>query len=465
MSNYKVEFTLKQHTPIIHFQSDQIGATLRATELKPKFDRFLKKHAFNDTFEEYKTFLIGYDENKYQTEKDFEGKEAFNYKIKIQLSKEQNITESIQRQKKDHQGNLKTTFQGDPAYESFNTFFGTMGVDWEKHPKYFQLQPDNILVQFISFNDEIISYIKTNFNKFLVHTNFGTRQTKGFGSFGIMKNTTGYSNFLDELNYYHSFKINLNDHETKIYLNVENNKGNYEFYVKFKQLFSAIESFYKTLRSGINVIDSNNNTKYYFKSFLFLYAKNKSWTWDKKIIKSKFLSNDDVFSQSKFEQMQSNGSEYLIRDLLGLSTIQEYRKNKKYSDYGFTVRHPKTEKDKLDKFNNQKINPNDIRRYKSPIVFKVIEVEKNIFQVYLITSDIPKYFLESEFTILQEKNKDIVNKIDRLSPPPFFDINDFLYEALFNYGSDIDTHVGDYKNKQEHKIVKYIYSHLQKASK
>ena len=41
MSRFKVEFTLKQHTPIIHFQSNQTGATLRATELKPKFDRFL----------------------------------------------------------------------------------------------------------------------------------------------------------------------------------------------------------------------------------------------------------------------------------------------------------------------------------------------------------------------------------------------------------------------------------------
>jgi len=34
---------LKQHTPIIHFQWDQMGATLRATELKPKLDRYIKK--------------------------------------------------------------------------------------------------------------------------------------------------------------------------------------------------------------------------------------------------------------------------------------------------------------------------------------------------------------------------------------------------------------------------------------
>lgn len=35
---YRLEFTLKQHTPIIHFQHDQYGATLRASEVKPKLD-------------------------------------------------------------------------------------------------------------------------------------------------------------------------------------------------------------------------------------------------------------------------------------------------------------------------------------------------------------------------------------------------------------------------------------------
>ena len=38
---FQLTFTLKQHTPIIHFQHDQAGATLRATELKPKLDRFI----------------------------------------------------------------------------------------------------------------------------------------------------------------------------------------------------------------------------------------------------------------------------------------------------------------------------------------------------------------------------------------------------------------------------------------
>ena len=37
----RLEIKLKQHTPLIHFQHDQEGATLRASEVKPKLDRFV----------------------------------------------------------------------------------------------------------------------------------------------------------------------------------------------------------------------------------------------------------------------------------------------------------------------------------------------------------------------------------------------------------------------------------------
>lgn len=36
-----LSFTLRQHTPHIHFQDTDPRATLRATEIKPKLDRFL----------------------------------------------------------------------------------------------------------------------------------------------------------------------------------------------------------------------------------------------------------------------------------------------------------------------------------------------------------------------------------------------------------------------------------------
>ena len=39
--SFEKHYILKAHTPLIHFQYNQSGATLRATEVKPKLDRFL----------------------------------------------------------------------------------------------------------------------------------------------------------------------------------------------------------------------------------------------------------------------------------------------------------------------------------------------------------------------------------------------------------------------------------------
>ena len=41
---YKLNFTLKQHTPLINFLNDD-SSTLRASEFKPKFDKYLIKVA------------------------------------------------------------------------------------------------------------------------------------------------------------------------------------------------------------------------------------------------------------------------------------------------------------------------------------------------------------------------------------------------------------------------------------
>ncbi len=72
MNDYILTFKLKQHTPIIHFQHDQHGATLRASELKPKLDKFLIKN-FKEEEIDYKKWLIGKGEH-----------DALDYKVKIE---------------------------------------------------------------------------------------------------------------------------------------------------------------------------------------------------------------------------------------------------------------------------------------------------------------------------------------------------------------------------------------------
>ena len=40
-SAFSLNYTLKAQSPMIHFQAQQQGATLRATEVKPKLDKFI----------------------------------------------------------------------------------------------------------------------------------------------------------------------------------------------------------------------------------------------------------------------------------------------------------------------------------------------------------------------------------------------------------------------------------------
>ena len=72
---HKLEIKLKQHTPMIHFQHDQEGATLRASEVKPKLDRFILTRLGNGDYkkgcEEAKSkgWLVGKgDHNAFWTE-------------------------------------------------------------------------------------------------------------------------------------------------------------------------------------------------------------------------------------------------------------------------------------------------------------------------------------------------------------------------------------------------------------
>jgi len=155
MSKFTKEFKLKQHTPLIHFQSDQSGATLRATELKPKFDRFLKKYVFGKNIpKEYKIAI---------------DKDALNYKVKIYASqiKQEDI----------HKINPKNGKKiPDPL------FFGDMGENTNK--KKFITAKETVIV-FSSFDEKLLNIIKDNFRKFIAYENFGMRQSKGFGSFYI----------------------------------------------------------------------------------------------------------------------------------------------------------------------------------------------------------------------------------------------------------------------------------------
>lgn len=261
---YQLKFTLKQHTPIIHFQHDQDGATLRATEVKPKLDRFiiekLGKEADN-TLTDYEAIYKKGKEianNKgWLIDKD---KGALNYKMKIE-------------------GNRFNKIDITHNHSNAPMYFGNQNNSIPKHFKFKELTSSTI----VSVSNDLIEKIKEIVDEFFKTTSFGTRQNKGYGSFTIDKNNS------NEITEYFEFKDTY-------YFEFTNND--------YLKSLSVIDYFYKWLKSGINYTRYNarnkENPEYrcdnsrYKKSLLYLYledtSNSKDYTWEKRWIKEKYFS-------------------------------------------------------------------------------------------------------------------------------------------------------------------------------
>lgn len=269
-------YTLKQHTRMLHFQGDQLNATLRATAVKPLFDRFLIETAFNNDFDKCKAFLVGYNEvGDDELKRKFDaGFRALNYKLKITVTGQH---ESRSTHSMNANGRSRSTcpmYFGNETY----TVYGDIKVDFV----------------FPTATEGLCSHVDEHFSKFINFRNFGIRATKGYGSFTL----DGSSNM------------------PKLYITFEANGE--------KDVEDQIDLFYKTIRSGINTTRNNQNGDregYYFKSMLFSYIEHLSsdLRWDKKVIKNHYLRP----RQNDKEQIaDANKKDY--RDLLGLSSAETW---------------------------------------------------------------------------------------------------------------------------------------------
>jgi hypothetical protein len=394
MSDFKVEFRLKQHTPLIHFQSEQSGATLRATELKPKLDRFLIKYVFKDSKKQYEKFLI-------ET-----GKDALDYKVEIVVQKSQTI-------------DIKN-----------KSYFGNMGK--KPHDNEFRkaVISKQVFISFFSYNSTLITYIKEYFAAFLALENFGTRQSKGFGSFYLSKDDSHYIDIFEAL------------HKT----------GQHYIYAQYEgelsdKVFSHVEVIYPLIKTGINYpdlstkdhprgfTDRNGNIKQvpdhsagrgvnasYYRSFLFQYMHEKHGVGnEKRFIKEHFFpqhSIDDDGNEKRY-----------VRALLGVADGVTFRdlRNGKIS------------------YENQKI-----KRFKSPLTFKIVD------DFLIIIAQENKAILNKEFTF-----EDNYNNEEHIRTPKEFDIYDFL-NAFSDYFNALT--ITQSKNMFDKKILNAKKASFQKVA-
>ena len=138
-------YHLIPQTPLIHFQYRQMGAALRASEVKPKLDRYLLKLYDGDP-KEWKKWLIPGQEK------------ALNYQMRI-LAEEK--------------ADLKGLKIGDCA-----AYFANLGNGDDKDFVFRHCR-----LEINCFIPELLKFLDENIGSFFVLHNFGTRQSKGFGGF------------------------------------------------------------------------------------------------------------------------------------------------------------------------------------------------------------------------------------------------------------------------------------------
>ncbi len=457
MSNYKIEFTLRQHTPLIHFLHHQPEATLRGTEVKARLDKFLIGKGNIQ-----KEWLIGFNTSG-------ERNDALFYKVRISPVDDFAWRDYIEKPKKDDQGRFKQKVRnGITSTEttSHPSFFGNMGKNYEipSSIKKFVFYPSGINVVITTFNEALKKEIEKHLPEFFATHNFGTRKTKGFGSF-YFADTEKYKIQTESwFDYKVEIPFEKTEKESKGKL-VDDYRGIYSGYSGQPGFFYWLDMFYRCLRGGINLKDNKDKTTFYFKSLLFLYYKSKEIQWEKRTIKENFFPKDWEktthsgktikvvgFLTQKANQKDSDALQFhskdkkIVKDLLGLSSEESWL------SYASTI--TKEHKKKEDSTDNKQI-----QRFASPIIFKPVEITPGTMTVFIRFDESNLHLmLGEEFEIKTQKGAALKPP---LSTPQKFSLGDFFTFITNPANFNILTHVSpNFHNTKEFKELEKIFQSL-----
>lgn len=414
--SFTLDVLLKQLTPILHFQHDQQSATLRATEVKPKLDKFLIRNLdLSQTMQ--KGWLIGNGDQK-----------ALDYKIRFINGNYVRDAELPTKTKIDREGKIK--YITDP--EMYPQVLANMGgKDSEKELKKFRLY-ETVTVQIFTFHEDLLQKIQDEIPLFFATHNFGNRQTKGFGSFYIDKKDPLYTPASKLLNA---------KYESLIYWEFEKD-------IHFDYIFSDIDILYRLLKSGFNFPDHAmreiaggrrvpdfNAPKQAFSTYQPSFLKNyfirkyKIGNEKRAIKESLFRSNIRI----KPDKTLVGGNQY-IRAILGTAEFFEYR-------------------DK-DRKGVVTIKSDTVERFQSAVTFKIFDNCVFLLPGDWTTIQGKMFIFESEGT-----------KTDPLPVPTVsFNLSTFLAEFATWYNDMKDDEVerlgdviSDSKRRTPDLIKKYLH--------
>jgi hypothetical protein len=418
-------FTLKQHTPLIHFQSEQQGATLRASEVKPRLDRFIFERLGNGS-----------------------------YKQGVKIALERNW-----RIKKAEHPSLDYKMRFSQPY-----FFSTKRsiINSEKDLILFI---ENIECTIQCFHSSLIDEIELVKSDFFLLKNFGFRTSKGYGSFTVDERLINYKEKIKSINlkgfskelqirtnpwtpffkkcvglpqaYKHNREISksfdLKKEEigrmsktflenfpqvdfSKLRFDKENiklvrdyfdstkveiikklvvlGKGftddfseKHDYFINNELPFLYFDEIHKTIDRDWRLLKSGNN-KPYAKSLLFKYMCSKGYRWEKRLIKQRIVElkenhNHDINSDLKGD----------LNKMVDCLSNEDICADNKDSNFGFKDFPSQKEefafvrgllglcdnyefqiKDQTNLVYKVSVESNNgIQRYQAPVMFKVVD--------------------------------------------------------------------------------------------
>lgn len=361
-------YYLKQQSPILHFQYADRDATLRATELKPKLDRFIGEWLKRDKKGlppewRMKKSQEGQADKKEDGNKDEIKDAALDYRVRILNTGE------------------NTTYDPSPQMP----YFGNMGKDVEK--KKCVMTEGCIKLHIRCYIKGLLDTIDECLPTFFLTVNFGTRQDKGFGSFVL-----------------------CGDDGRLLRKRAENEELLTKWYgksriccIRYKQAIHPdeklgdIDALYKILKSGINDPPAWNGKKgAYVKSYLWKYFDDKNIDWEKKALKCKGIA-PAVYNDPAYAPIPPRSDIRYVRGLLGIGDQQQWFSSD--GNGGRIVDHYNNKNKPVYKKETIFIESDseDIKRIPSPLTFKIIGNA-----VYILPGEIDRRVPGSSFTFKNE---------------------------------------------------------------
>lgn len=394
MNIYNINIELKQVSPMLHFQGREDGATIRATELKPKLDRFILS-------------WIAFENSKITWDKDALNSETLmlNNCVKKLIKEHQDWF--IDKTGEKHALNYKVRIiAGNRLNNIKDKCFGNAGYVLKQNKHEYSYY-ESIFIKIKCFNESLKNKIIELFPLFIDSTAFGLQQGKGYGNYRVKKIDDKVIDYSIEENI-----IKIKDHFSKdnddlLIYKLELTKG-----LDYVAVLNAIANYNRYLKSGLRC--GRNYPSVLMKKYLKMDEKKREIINEKKAMKHKLAKNYNIDQlirkdfQGKPIDIDNNMNAsydeekvYYTRGILGFAPTYTYHLSVEENKAAFNKQVVKKMFKKS--FEVQaKIEKKEISRFPSPIHF---HLHKNYSTVYLIIRNYQILKLQKYDTEIKFKEK------------------------------------------------------------